>query len=55
VDVLVLRRDATDSSVRDLSPRNRGWVVAEDCCVVSPPPIPATALVVLEPREVAAE
>jgi len=51
----VLRRDATDSSVRDLSPRNRGWVAAdEDCCVVSPlPPIPA--LVVLEPREVAAE
>jgi len=51
----VLRRDATDSSVRDLSPRNRGWVAAdEDCCVVSPPIPPATALVVLEPREVVA-
>ena len=53
--LVVLRRDATDSSVRDLSPRNRGWVAAEDedCCVLSPPIPPAA--VALEFREVAVE
>ena len=56
MEEVVLRRDATDSSVRDLSPRNRGWVAEddEDCCVLSPP-IPPAVVVVFEFREVAVE